>query len=69
MELFRIRCCSAGNQKFADTRGDLGRGVGLGKGAKSQILGLFYVFFKVVLANVHFSSCKGFGQILELFSV
>ena len=69
MELFCIRRCSAGHQKCADTRGDLGRGVCLGKGAKSQILGRIYVFFLVVLANVHFSSCKGFVQILELFSV
>ena len=45
MELFFVLFFLAGNQKCADTRGDLGRGVGLGKGAKSQILGLFYVFF------------------------
>ena len=69
MELFCVRWCSAGHQECADPRGDLGLGADLGEVEKSLILGLFYDFILVLLANGHFSSCTGCVQILVLFSV
>ena len=69
MDLFFVRWCSAGHQEFADPRGDLGLGADLGEVGKSLILGLFYDFISVLLANCHFCSCTGCVQILVLFSV
>ena len=69
MELLCVRWCSAGHQECADPRGDLGLGADLGEVEKSLILGQFYDFILVLLANGHFSSCTGCVQILVLFSV